>query len=200
MVESLEIVETGSNFRSEFISEFSNLKNLRLTGPIIFDMKNINPKAPLENLYLDIQSSDNINFISNFHKHLKKLYISARVIDIDNTTIIYYISKCINLVKLKINFEEHSSLGDDLDVFRPLINLDKLKVLDMYGVSLKMKQIAVLNEIPNLKFVNLPIKFYYKMNGSNKIQYSFKSCWRGFSKKNILYYRRECHEIRLQLI
>lgn len=191
---SLEIVETTNKYASEFIHELENLKKLRLTGDIIFNLKNINSKAPLEVLYLDIYILENIKLISRFRTHLKKLNISA-----SDYLVIEPISECINLVKLRINNKRFSSIGDDFDILRPLIKLDKLKVLDMNGVFLKMKQLAVFNEMANLKLVNLPIKFYYKIKRSDRIRYSFKEHWIGFSKKKHVYYRKECNEIRLLL-
>ena len=190
----LEIVETTNKYPSEFIHELENLKKLRLSGSIIFNIKNINSKAPLEVLYLDIYILENIKLIAGFRAHLKKLNISAYdYLDIEP------ISECINLVKLRINNKRFSSFGDDFDILRPLIKLDKLKVLDMNGVFLKMKQLDVFNEMANLKLVNLPIKFYYKIKRSDKIRYSFKEHWIGFSKKKHIYYRKECNEIRLLL-
>lgn len=191
---SLEIVETTNKYASEFIHELENLKKLRLSGDIIFNIKNINSKAPLEVLYLDIYILENIKLIAGFRAHLKKLNISAY-----DYLAIEPISECINLVKLRINNKRFSSIGDDFDILRPLIKLDKLKVLDMNGVFLKMKQLDVFNEMANLKLVNLPIKFYYKIKRSDKIRYSFKEHWIGFSKKKHVYYRKECNEIRLLL-
>ena len=191
---SLEIVETTNKYASEFIHELENLKKLRLSGSIIFNIKNINSKAPLEVLYLDIYILENIKLIAGFRAHLKKLNISAYdYLDIEP------ISECINIVKLRINNKRFSSIGEDFDILRPLIKLDKLKVLDMNGVFLKMKQLDVFNEMANLKLVNLPIKFYYKIKRSDKIRYSFKEHWIGFSKKKHIYYRKECNEIRLLL-
>lgn len=186
---SLEIIETTNKYASEFIHELENLKKLRLTGDIIFNIKNINSKAPLEVLYLDIYILENIKLIAGFKEHLKKLNISAY-----DYLVIEPISECINLVKLRINHKRFSSIE-----LSPLIKLDKLKVLDMNGVFLKMKQLVVFNEMANLKLVNLPIKFYYKIKSSDKIRYSFKEHWIGFSKKKHVYYRKECNEIRLLL-
>ena len=199
----LEIVETSTIYQSEFVHELENLKQLHISGNIHFDIKNINEKAPLESLYLDVSVLENIKLISEFHTHLTKLYISAYTIDVRNK-VIDPISKCTNLIKLKINYKGFSCFGDKLDVLRPLVQLDKLLVLDINGVFLTLKQLDVINEVPNLKFVNLPIKFYHKFNliGKallRKTQYSFKNNWTGFSKKNIIFYRGECNEIKLLL-
>jgi len=185
---SLNTLEINENisYSTVFLKELINLKSLSIKGPILFDLNSIQ-KASLETLRVDVTMIINIENIINHKKTLKKLSLSTVSIDLINLNSIGF---CFNILKLKIVIKG-LFLSEDKNFLKPLVNLEKLKYLDLNGVYLFLDQIKVLKYLKCIKYINLPRNLSGAIPALNScVRYSFKHNWIKFGKKEKISYRK----------